>query len=750
MKGPFQTSGGLTSCTRGVNSKRGLLFNDKFKSYNVTTMPINVIDTPGFDDTNECQKEENHKLIASHIRTPIDVFAYFLNADEDRLDQTIQNHFRLLQEWTYGKIWNNLVIVYNRVNRSNDLQLERAMDFSSIKNRFDEKINNLKHFLWKNMTVENDWKRRIDDSSDKSISMQESDFTNIKYVTLNVDQNRHCNLNKNGFIDAKSKNTRCWSMPNLSETNDYIIDEEYNIDFADDNWVLVDDIRIFQNIINNFKNHPVLTKTMFLSQEIKKDNDEYNKRHLKPAEEVAEAEKIFERNGLDESKCKSVYESAIDGISDADCPQWTDWKSGDCSKKCGIGEKIKNRECWKQGNKTENIDCENEYLGEKAEKKEVCILKQFCEWNHWENWSKCSRTCDGEAFRTRTCSQEPCQGSSKESKLCNPRTSQNETDSREIVESNCPQWSKWKTSECSKKCGVGEKIKTRECFKKGKITANEDCENEYPGEYSEMKDVCILKQFCEWNNWGDWSKCSRTCDGETFRKRTCSQNPCQGSSRESRLCNPRTSKNGTDSRGDLDSDCPQWTKWKPGHCSKKCGAGEITRVRECYKRGVKTNNEDCENEYPGEYSEQTEFCIIEQFCEWDSWGTWTHCSKPCGLGESFQYRNCSSDPCQGVSERKRNCNEHTCLSQWGEWMDHGCGSQCGPGKRHFFRRCQGEFCGNGTEDVTFRQEDCENEPCPEPKIIYKSNDDRKTDSGGGIFGTVLTALGGALAGGLIG
>ena len=596
-------------------------------------MPINVIDTPGFDDTNECKKEENHKLIASHIKTPIDVFAYFLNADDKRLDQTIQNHFKLLQEWTYGKIWNNLVIVYNRVNRSRDSQWDRANDFLSLKNEFDEKINNVKKFLWQNMTVENDWKRRIDDNSEQFISMQESDFANIKYVTLNVDQNRHCNLNSDGLIDAKLKNTRCWKMPNLSETNDYILNNDYdNIEFDDENWVLVDDIRIFQNIISEFKNHPVSTKTMFLSQQIKKDNDDYNKRHLKPKDEVAQAEKIFKRNGIDESKCKSAYESAIHGIDDKNCPQWTTWTEGHCSKKCGVGEKTKTRECMKQGNKTLNIDCENEYLGEKAV----------------------------------------------------------------------------------------------------------------------IKEICILKQFCEWNSWGNWSKCSRTCEGETFRKRTCSQDPCQGSSKESKLCNPRTSQNGIDSRESLDSDCPQWTKWKPGHCSKKCGAGEKTKVRECYKRGAKTANEDCENEYPGEYPEQTEFCIIEQFCEWDNWGTWTPCSKPCGLGLSVQYRNCSSDPCQGVSERKRNCNEHTCLSQWGEWQDQGCGSQCGSGKRHFFRQCQGEFCGNGTEDITFKQEDCENEPCPEPKIIYKSNDDRKTDSGGGIFGTVLTALGGALAGGLLG
>ena len=336
-------------------------------------MPINVFDTPGFDDSDKCQKAENQKLIASHITTPVDVFAYFLNADEDRLDQTIQNHFRLLQEWTYGNIWNNLLIVYNRVDRSKNKQANRAMYSSSIKNRFDKKLKDLKTFLWRNMTIENGWTRRNDDNSDELTEMKESDFQNIKYITLNVAQNRHCNLNSAGFIDSDSKTNKfCWKLPNLDEYNDYIMDYDLNIESDDNNWVLVNDIRIFQNIIKEFSKHPVSTQTMFLRKQLKKDKDEYLKRHVRTEDEQAKADKIFERNKLDVSKCKSEYENTTQGISDDYCPQWSEWQEGECSQECGVGEKTKTRDCYVQGQITKIEDCLNEYVGQYSEISEMC------------------------------------------------------------------------------------------------------------------------------------------------------------------------------------------------------------------------------------------------------------------------------------------------------------------------------------------------------------------------------------------
>ena len=532
-------------------------------------MPINVYDTPGFDDSDKCQKAENQKLIASHITTPVDVFAYFLNADEDRLDQTIQNHFRLLQEWTFGNIWKNLLIVYNRVDRSHDKQEKRAMlDEGSIKNRFDKKLRDLKTFLWRNMTIENGWTRRNDDNSDELTAMKESDFKDIRYITLNVAQNRHCNLNSNGFIDADSNTNKfCWKQPNLDEYNDYITDYDWKIDSDDNNWVLVNDIQIFQNIIQEFSHHPVSTQTMFLRKQLKKDKDEYLKRHVKTEDEQAKADKIFERNKLDVSKCKSDYEKTTQGISDDNCPQWTEWQEGECSKECGVGNKTITRECHKQGKKTKNEDCRNEFVGQYDEITEICIVKQFCQWNNWGDWSPCSKQCGGETVRTRTCPHDHCAGSSKESKLCNERKSNNDKENAEI--SDCPYWSKWIESECSKQCGLGKKTKTRDCLKRGMKTESEDCLKEYDGQYSKINENCIIKQFCNWNSWDEWSQCTKPCGhGEKYRERTCSGDACPGSTKETKNCNQFTCVS-------------DWAEWTDSGCSSQCGPGLRTFSREC-------------------------------------------------------------------------------------------------------------------------------------------------------------------------
>ena len=92
--------------------------------------------------------------------------------------------------------------------------------------------------------------------------MVADDFDNMKYTTLNVNQNRHCQVDEDGFINAES-NQLCWSMPSLDEYGDY----EFNMDdpskpkYADNKWVLVEDIRSFGNIITEFMKHPVKTET---------------------------------------------------------------------------------------------------------------------------------------------------------------------------------------------------------------------------------------------------------------------------------------------------------------------------------------------------------------------------------------------------------------------------------------------------------------------------------------------------------
>ena len=73
-----------------------------FQRYNIEKMHINVFDTPGFFDSDECRNNENKKQIASQIGNKIDMFAYFMTAYNKRMDSNIQNVLTILQDWTMG------------------------------------------------------------------------------------------------------------------------------------------------------------------------------------------------------------------------------------------------------------------------------------------------------------------------------------------------------------------------------------------------------------------------------------------------------------------------------------------------------------------------------------------------------------------------------------------------------------------------------------------------------------------------
>ena len=79
-----------------------MLYNGILENYNIEHMPINVFDTPGFFDSDECRNKANKKQIASQIGNKIDMFAYFMTASNKRMDSNIQNVLTILQEWTMG------------------------------------------------------------------------------------------------------------------------------------------------------------------------------------------------------------------------------------------------------------------------------------------------------------------------------------------------------------------------------------------------------------------------------------------------------------------------------------------------------------------------------------------------------------------------------------------------------------------------------------------------------------------------
>jgi len=103
------------------------------------------------------------------------------------------------------------------------------------------------------------------------------------------------------------------------------------------------------------------------------------------------------------------------------------------------------------------------------------------------------------------------------------------------------QWGSWQ--KCSKTCGAGTTIRTRDV----KVQAQhggKPCE----GPAKESKECeslppCPKPIDCEWDQWGSWQKCSKTCGtGLTIRTRDVKVQeqhggkPCEGPAKESKEC----------------------------------------------------------------------------------------------------------------------------------------------------------------------------------------------------------------------
>ncbi|XP_073531601.1 adhesion G protein-coupled receptor B3 isoform X6 [Phyllobates terribilis] len=156
-------------------------------------------------------------------------------------------------------------------------------------------------------------------------------------------------------------------------------------------------------------------------------------------------------------------------------------------------------------------------------------------WEEWSPWSLCSFTCGkGQRTRTRTCTPPQyggrlCGGPEIQHKPCNIALCP--------VDGLWQEWSSW--SQCSVTCSNGTQKRQRECSPASH--GGSDCK----GPYSETREC--HNQDCtangQWNHWGPWSGCSRSCDGGwEKRTRSCqgitiTGQQCEGSGEDVRKCN---------------------------------------------------------------------------------------------------------------------------------------------------------------------------------------------------------------------
>uniref|UniRef100_A0A8C5HEA7 Adhesion G protein-coupled receptor B3 n=1 Tax=Gouania willdenowi TaxID=441366 RepID=A0A8C5HEA7_GOUWI len=225
-------------------------------------------------------------------------------------------------------------------------------------------------------------------------------------------------------------------------------------------------------------------------------------------------------------------------------------------------------------------------------------------WEEWSPWSLCSFTCGrGHRTRTRMCAPpqhggRACDGPETQTKLCNIALCP--------VDGQWQEWSSW--SDCSVTCANGTQQRTRQC------SAAAHGGSECRGHWAESREChnpdCTANG--QWNPWGPWSGCSKSCDGG-WQKRA---RVCQGAAATGQQCDG----NGEEVRKCSEQRCPAPYEICPEDYAvsmvwRRTPSGELAFNR-CPPNATGTTSRRCSLDHRGmAFWEQPSYarCITNEF-----------------------------------------------------------------------------------------------------------------------------------------
>ncbi|CAF1064997.1 unnamed protein product [Adineta steineri] len=392
--------------------------------------------------------------------------------------------------------------------------------------------------------------------------------------------------------------------------------------------------------------------------------------------------------------CSSNVSCPIDG-------GWSNWTRSACSATCGVGYRLRQRNCSNPTPQFGGINC----IGSGVDTVLCNVSNVTCPvmgtWSSWVNVTNCSASCSyGIIIRNRTClpaGSANCVGDSVQVDSCDSGVGCTTPASWDSVTGNWSQWSDW--TPCSASCGNGTQYQTRACNNSMPSSGGSLCVGD-----SLRTQTCNSNVTCpingNWSDWGSFSPCSTTCGpGIQTRTRYCNNTNnfnelCIGQALDVENCNQNTT-------------CPAagvwagWTDWSV--CSGSCGYGLQVRTRNCT---VTTGGEQCP-----ESPLQSQECNTNITCPvdggWGSWTNWTSCSSTsCNAGTSYRFRNCDTpSPSNGGQLCAGNAIDtlicyglSTCpidggWTTWTSWST--CSSTCVGGHQYRYRNCSNPAPSNG-------------------------------------------------------
>ena len=394
-----------------------------------------------------------------------------------------------------------------------------------------------------------------------------------------------------------------------------------------------------------------------------------------------------------------------------------------------------------------------------------CAMHDICPLGSWSGWGACSRSCGGVGLKTRTrtiagcrkvlrdasqCDAPPCAApidcmrawgawgacldavggevscgggmharrddrvaararhggrscppAAREARPCNTRP----------CEQGCVlgAWVPW--GPCSA-CGAqkgGISMRTRRIVTApstggkpcGKVFESRKCHAACPTPAPTLEPNCVMSP------WSAWGPCNKSCrrddvhmveDDRPFRTRTRKVGQwgkrfkCPGAQLERRTCGAVNSM-----KCPFDCRMSRWGAWSK--CTASCGVGYKMRVRHKL-HGAQNGGRTCPVE-TRKYAKCRTGVICPIDCVRGPWGSWSVCSKTCGLGMRQRTRSVLTDAAFGGRECRHRvqttsayCAQNPCavethvlpkgnfvpckLTRWSGWG--ACSATCGGGK----------------------------------------------------------------------
>ncbi|XP_043266861.1 semaphorin-5A isoform X2 [Venturia canescens] len=345
---------------------------------------------------------------------------------------------------------------------------------------------------------------------------------------------------------------------------------------------------------------------------------------------------------------------------------WTAWSAWSaCSQTCGLAIKTRRRSCTNPAPAFGGRVC----LGHDHDEI-VCIDIQPCsapakvspppqngQWSSWGPWNSCSRPCNGGVrMRKKTCDKPSpgeggaeCPGCGYQVEECNTHPC---TETKRF--SGWTPWLAVNATLQSANSGYTEKrfrftcraqtddpssVRVQLAKEEERYCRNDgSCLRGNPNSNSMNSEV---SPDGGWSEWSSWLPCNQICGGGSQeRVRQCESPPCEGMSKQTRICNTHACRS-----GNLGNEWSCWTDWT--ECSVSCGIGIRTRSRECL------SSSDCEG--PSTVRESCEMPSCESLQGWDEWTRWSPCE---GAEKQYRKRQClqpGTGTCQGLSREIRDC-----------------------------------------------------------------------------------------------